>query len=177
MESKTEELKKSLRQLGTKIGDEKFVQKFSTALEDMLEKGKLPKEALNITDENMELYYAQAYRLYNSGKYIESSAVFRMLIFLDATQARFAMGLAACAHMLKDYDAAIKMYTMCGILDANDPLPPFHASDCYIQKNDRPSAMLMLEMAILRAGNKPEYQVLKDRAVLTLAGLEKELAK
>lgn len=177
MKSQQEELKKTIRQLGDLVNNKELVDQVTNAFGAVLQSGKLPKEALKLTDEKIELYYAQAFRLYNSGKYMEASCIFRMLIFLDVTQPRYAMGLAACAHMMKDYDAAIKLYTMCSVLDSKDPLAPFHASDCYIQKNDPASAMMLLEMAVLRAGKRPEFQILKDRALLTMASLKKEIAQ
>lgn len=176
MKDDTEGLRKTMRQIGKQMNDDATMDHLASAIESVLIKGTLPQEALNISDAMMEKYYAEAYRLYNSGKYLEASYIFRFLVFLSSSQPRYAMGLAACAHMLKDYDAAIKLYTICGIVDTKDPLAPFHASDCYIQKNDPASALLMLEMAVLRAGEKPEYKVLKDRSLLTMNSLKKEFS-
>lgn len=175
MKSEEVQIKRAMEQLGQKINDPNFQTFLNSVFKDVLQGGKVPKEALKFTDEKTERMYAEAYRLYNSGKYREASYIFRMLIFLDVTQPRYTMGLAACAHMEKDYDAAIKAYISCSAMDADDPLPLFHASDCYIEKNDPASAILMLEMAVLRAGDRSEYQIMKDRALLTIESLKKEL--
>jgi type III secretion system low calcium response chaperone LcrH/SycD len=87
------------------------------------------------------------------------------------------MGLAACFHMMKEYKNAVSTYAICGVIDPDNPIPHYHASDCYIHMNDPVSALIALEMAIKRAGDKPEYQMLKDRALLSIESLKKEIAK
>lgn len=150
----------------------------ATLMTDMLINHDVPpKAAFGISNEQIEAIYAQAYRLYNTGKYQEAIDLFRVLIVMDASDSKYALGLAACFHMLKEYDSAVKLYMMTGIIDGDSPIPHFHASDCYIQMGDRASAVLSLDMAVKRAGEKPEYQVLKDRALLTIDSLKKELSQ
>jgi len=43
--------------------------------------------------------------------------------------------------------------------------------------DDPVSAMVALDMAIKRCGDKPEFKTLKDRASLTLTGLKQEIIK
>ncbi|NGX43339.1 MAG: hypothetical protein K940chlam7_01634, partial [Chlamydiae bacterium] len=57
------------------------------------------------------------------------------------------------------------------------PIPHYHASDCYIQMKDPISAIISLEMAVKRSGNKPEYKTLKDRAMMTIESLKEEAKK
>jgi type III secretion system low calcium response chaperone LcrH/SycD len=85
------------------------------------------------------------------------------------------MGLAACFHMLKEYKSAAEIYAICGMIDPESPIPYFHASDCYLQMHNSVAAIVTLEMAIKRAGDKPQYATLKDRAALTVASLKQEL--
>jgi type III secretion system low calcium response chaperone LcrH/SycD len=142
-----------------------------------MQTGVIPKDKLGYSDEKIEALYGQAYRLYNTGKYQDAIQIFRMLIILNPPQGKYMLGLAACFHMLKDWENAIKVYTICSIVDSENPIPLFHASDCYIQMRDRASAIIALEMAIQRAKDKQEYQILKDRSLLTIASLKKELAQ
>lgn len=175
MKGEEEEIRRTMERVGQQIEDPAFIEEYKTALDDVLNKGKLPKVALKFTDEKIETIYAEGYRLYNAGKYYEAFNVFRLLVFLDPTQARFAMGMASSAHMMKDYEAAVKLYMVCGVIDASDPLPHFHASDCLLQMNDKVGALMSLEMAVARAGTKPQYQIMKDRALLTIDSLKKEI--
>lgn len=139
--------------------------------------GKTAKDVLGLTDAMVEGIYGQAYRLYNTGKFRDASQIFRLLLMLNATEVKYAMGLAACFHMLKEYDGAIGAYNMVSIIDPNNPIPFYHASDCYIKSGDILSAIVALEMTIKRAGDKPEFRTIKDRATMTIEGLKKELGQ
>ena len=159
---------------------EKQEEKLDKALGDlgnkMLKQGMLPKDALGVSESYLENVYAQAYRLYNTGKYGEAIHLFRILIMLNAMEPKYMLGLAACFHMLKEYTNAIQTYTMCTALDSQSPIPHYHTSDCYIQMKDYLSAMICLELAIDRAGDKPEYSKMKERAQLSLESLKNQLS-
>jgi hypothetical protein len=76
--------------------------------------------------------------------------------------------------MLKEYRSAIDTYTIVSMVNPDNPIPFFHASDCMIQMGDNASAIIALQMAIKRSGEKPEFRTLKDRAQLTIESLKKE---
>lgn len=155
------------------------MQHLETAVNDwankMLKQGLSPKDAMGVSSQLLEGIYAQAYRLYNTGKYVEASHLFRMLILMDPTEAKYVLGLAACFHMLKEYKNAIQTYTMCSILDPTTPIPHYHSSDCFIQMKDYLSAIVCLEMAIKYAGEQPEYAKMKERAQLSLDSIKQQI--
>lgn len=159
---------------------EKQSEKFDNALGELtgkiLEQGMTPKDAIGLSSGYLENVYAQAYRLYNTGKYAEATHLFRILIMLNAMEPKYILGLAACFHMLKEYFNAIQTYTMCSALDPQNPIPHYHSSDCFIQMKEYLSAMICLELAIERAGDKPEYAKMKERAQLSLESLKKQAA-
>lgn len=150
---------------------------FQQATGRTVKEGSSVKDALGLTDVMIEGIYGQAYRLYNTGKFKDASQIFRMLVMLTPNDPRYLMGLAACHHMMKDFLSAINTYTVCSMLDGDNPVPLYHASDCMIQVGDHASALVVLEMAVDRAGDKPEYKMMKDRALLTIESLKKEVAK
>mgnify|MGYP003392846221 CR=1 FL=1 len=141
-------------------------------LEQALQKGLMPKEALRINDDTMEAIYTQAYNLYNQGKYKEASYIFRMLMILDMTTPKFTLGLAACLHRMKDYVNAANLYLLCASLDPKNPMPHYHAADCYLQMNTIHLAIVSLKMAIDAAGDQPQFSVVKERAALLKSSLE-----
>lgn len=156
------------------------IKRLTEAYDDMMGKmlkgGLSPKDALEVNPQTLENVYAQAYRLYNTGKYDEALQLFRILVVLNAMEPKYILGLAASFHLLKEYQNAIQSYTLCSTLDPKSPLPSYHSADCFIQMKDDLSAMVCLEMAIERAGNQPEYAKIKERALLSLAHLKKQLA-
>jgi type III secretion system low calcium response chaperone LcrH/SycD len=159
--------------------DADTAQQFAGSVDDWVNKifrqGIAPKDAIGVSSQFLEGVYAQAYRLYNTGKYTEASHLFRMLILMDPTEAKYVLGLAACFHMLKEYKNAVQTYTMYGILDPTTPLPHYHSSDCFIQMKDYPSAFVCLKMAIKYAGDRPEYAKLKERAQLSLESIKEQI--
>lgn len=158
---------------------EKQGEKFDTAIGEIANKmmiqGLTPKDAMGVSNSYLENVYAQAYRLYNTGKYSEAAHMFRILIMLNAMEPKYILGLAACFHMLKEYYDAIQSYTMCSALDPENPIPHYHSSDCFIQMKDYLSAMICLELAIARSGDKPEYAKMKERAQLSLESLKQQV--
>lgn len=149
---------------------------FNELADKFFKKGLTPKDAMGINNNLLEGIYAQAYRLYNTGKYVEATHLFRMLILTNPAETKYLLGLAACFHMLKEYKNAIQTYTMCSILDPQSPLPHYHSSDCFIQMKDYLSAMLSLEMSISKAADRPEYAKMKERAALSLDSLKNQAA-
>lgn len=170
------QIKKATEELGAALGKEK-IKDFQQVAAKAVQGGMMPKDMMGLSDAMVEGIYGQAYRLYNTGKYKDASQLFRLLIMLNSTEPKYAMGLAACFHMLKEYKNAVSTYAICGVIDPENPIPHYHASDCYIHMNDPVSALIALEMAVKRAGDKVEYQTLKDRALLTIESLKKEIAK
>lgn len=176
MKSDQEQLKKAAQELAQKLGaDEEGSIK--SAVKKVAKEAIVPKDMLKLSDQYVEGIYGQAYRLYNTGKYVEAGKLFQLLIMINSLEPKYLLGLAACFHMLKDYKNAVQTYTICSLLDPESPIPHYHCSDCYICIGDPLSAMVCLDLAIKRAGNKPEYQVLSDRSKLTLESLQKEVDK
>jgi len=176
MKSEQFQIKKATEEVGTAIKTEKS-KEIHEAADKVVKQGMMPRDAMGLSDAMVEGIYGQAYRLYNTGKYKDASQLFRLLIMLNSTESKYAMGLAACFHMLKEYKNAVSTYSICGVIDPENPIPHFHASDCYTHMEDPVSALIALEMAVKRAGDKPEYQTLKDRALLSIDALKQEIEK
>jgi type III secretion system low calcium response chaperone LcrH/SycD len=138
-------------------------------------KGIMPRHALQLGDDTMEAIYGQGYNLYNQGRYKEASYIFRLLMLLDYMTPKYILGLAACLHRLKDYKTATNVYLLCGTIDATNPLPHYHAADCYIQLGIPLLATFSLGLAIKAAGDQPQYSIVKERATLMREALYKQL--
>ena len=135
----------------------------------------MPKQALHLNDETMEAIYGQGYNLYNQGRYKEASYIFRLLMLLDYMTPKYVLGLAASLHRMKEYMTAANIYLLCGTLDATNPLPHYHAADCYMQQNLPVLAVFSLDLAISAAGDQPQYSIIKERATLMRDALDKQL--
>lgn len=167
-------IKKAIKDTGgymERIGSPSFFELSGKNPEDC----KAMKDILGISDEAAEGIYGQAYLLYNTGRYKDAGELFRLLIMMNATESKYLIGLAACYHMMKEYQSAGSTYNLASIIDPDNPVPFFHASDCYLQLGDTVSAASMLEMAIKRAGAKPQFATLKQRAEITLNTIRKDI--
>ena len=174
MKSGEQEIKQAAATVGDVIAEKKQ-EEIAAAIKNVTRGPLSLQDNIGFSDAMVEGVYAQAYRLYNTGKYREAAQLFRTLIMIDPGASKFSMGLAACLHMAKDYAGAVKVYTLLNVIDAKNPVPFYHMSDCLIQMKDSLSALLMLKMAVKYAGEKPVYQVLKSRALLMIENLEKEI--
>ena len=174
MKGEEKQVAEAAKKLGEDLKNSE-TEAYTQILKKASEGSVTPKDVLKISDAQIESIYAQAYRFYNTGKYKDATELFRYLMMLNPTEAKYALGLAACFHLMKDFEAAAQIYLLCNMLDDKSPIPAFHASDCYLQMKDKVSALVSLNMAIKKAGDKPEYQILKDRAHLTAEALKKEL--
>jgi type III secretion system low calcium response chaperone LcrH/SycD len=176
MKGEQQQIKKSVDAVGKQVREDQDKQ-LKDIVKRVKEEGAFPKDALGLSDSMVEGIYGQAYRLYNTGKYQDAGQLFRLLVLINSMEAKYSMGLAACFHMSKDYDRAVEAYALNSIIDPDSPIPHFHSSDCYLQMKDKVSALIALEMAVKRAGDKPEYHVLKDRALMTIKSIKEELEK
>lgn len=167
-------LKKAVEEIGKKIAKNETID-YAKIEREMAQRAKTPQEMWGLTDPMVEGIYAQAYRLYNTGKYKDASQLFRLLVMLNPTESKFILGLGACFHLLKEYKSAVETYGVCAAVDPDNPVPFYHLSDCFIQMKDPSSALISLEMAVKRAGDKAEFSTLKDRALLTMESLKKEI--
>ena len=163
---------KSLQQIAEKRKGE--IERGATKIaKNITEEGKvLPKDALNISDQTLEKMYAQAYQLYNLGKYADAQKMFGTLVMLNVTEPKYLFGLAASEHMMKDYETAASHYVKCSMVDVESPIPFYHASDCFIHAKDMGSAMITLHLTVKRCGDKTEFSTMKERAAMTLENLK-----
>lgn len=177
MKSDETQVKKAVEKVGERINKTETNQDKNVTIlaNEFMKNGHMPKDILNLSEREVEGFYAHAYNLYQTGRYKDAIQIFRLLIMLNAYESKYALGLAACLHMMKEYKGAIESYTLCCILDPENPIPYYHMSDCFLEIKDPFSAIVALDMAIKRAGDKPEFQMLKDRSTMTMKSLQAEV--
>jgi len=176
MVHKEQQLKSAANTVGSTIKEEKMEQ-IKAGIEGVTKKGESIQKKAVLSEAMIEGIYSQAYQLYNIGKYEEAIELFKVLIMANPSTSKFAMGLAASFHMLKNYKDAIKTYTLLNVIDSNNPVPFYHASDCYVQLKDPLSALVVLKMAVKAAGEKPEFRLLKEKALMMINSLNEEVGE
>lgn len=177
MKSDETQVKKAVEKMGDKLKKADRPQDKNVTLlsNEFIKNGHMPKDILNLNDQQIEGLYAQAYNFYQTGRFKDAMQIFRLLILLNANETKYILGLAACLHMMKEYKDAVETYTLCCVLDPESPIAYYHMSDCFLELKDPYSAIVALDMAIKRSGSKPEFKMLKDRAAMTLQTLQDEI--
>lgn len=174
MVSTREEIQEALAKMDAKVIAESQ-EMITELMQKTVMSGIRPKTALQLSDEVLEGIYGYAYNMYNRGMYKEASHIFRLLIMLDYTQSKYLMGLGASLHMIKDYQAAITIYTMCGLMSDDNPLPHYHAADCYLKLDEAAEATFELGQALEKAGKDKKYEVLIERCKLMIESLKEQV--
>ena len=101
--------------------------------------------------EQQQLYSA-ACGLYEGGNYGSALDVFTQLALTNPFAEQYWRGLAATKQMLLDHAGALQAWALVALLKEGDPLPHFHAAECYLSLNEEGEGMRALEIAFEKAG-------------------------
>jgi type III secretion system low calcium response chaperone LcrH/SycD len=176
MDSKEDEMMEAVAKMGEAHSKE-VGKGIGKVTQNILVKGMMPKDACGVGDNTAEAMYAQGYQLYNNGKYGEARQIFSMLTVLNPLEPKYLLGQAASTHMMRELEHAAELYVRYTILSPQDPVPYYHAADCYIQLQEVDCAIVALNMVIKKSGEKPEYSSIKDRAKMMLGNLAEKAGR
>lgn len=149
-------------------------QRHAEVLLNFFEKGIMPFESMGFDNRFVGMLYSYAYKLFQSGKFSDAEQVYRLLMCLNPLDARYPHALAATLHKEKKFQESLNNYIVAAYLAPDDPMPLYHASDCCMQMNDPYSALTMLSMVIDRVGERKEFNLLKQRAELSINSLTQQ---
>lgn len=136
--------------------------------------GVPPKEAMGFNDEMLEYLYKIAYNLFKNGKYKNAIPLFTFLRDLDPLVYRYTFAIASSYHHMKDYQKALGEYSLCSLLDPNDPKCYYYMADCCLELKDAALAISSLQDALLRSKDKPEFADIYKVCQLNLDQLQME---
>lgn len=161
------------------VNYEEFSKKISHAIGLVYEKGVIFKDALGLSDENMEAFYAWGFQFFEKKQLSEAFQLFNILVILDPIHWKYRYALATTLHQQKNYEDAVKAYLMSVMLEPIRyiPLPHYYAADCYIQMQDFYSAIIMLNLCIKNCDpDSSEHQILLERSELLKHALEEKFS-
>src|ERR1700722_5760516 len=93
-------------------------------------------------------FYASAFGLYEKGDYRGASHLFTQLVLTDPYSEHYWQGLASSKQMARDYMAAVRAWSMVALLKEGDPLPHFHAAECFLSLDEKAEALKALDAAL-----------------------------
>ena len=142
-----EKLKKALRKINKNV------------------EGSNHMETSQFTEEDVSLLYSLGYGLYEKGDYKDARTVFQRLVFARPHGIKYWMGLGAAQQMVKDFDDALTSWAMVSLINDNDPLPHFHAAECYLSLKQYDEATKAINCSKDRINNKqyPEHRLIEQK--------------
>lgn len=117
-----------------------------------------------LSEQDLDAVYVMGYDLYSEKKYKKALRIFQTIAFYNHFDKRGWMGSAACYQLLGRYRKAISCYAYASLIDSQDPVPVFHAIECYIALNSNEEARSALEALLLLTEKRPEFDELKNWA-------------
>ena len=89
------------------------------------------QKAFEVSEQEMDGLYQEAYFLYQKKEFKKAAHVFRALIILNPFRPHYWLGLGGSLQLLKDYEKALQAYGVLVFLSPEDPAPHLHAYECY----------------------------------------------
>ncbi|MFZ0566327.1 MAG: tetratricopeptide repeat protein, partial [Chlamydiales bacterium] len=100
---------------------------------------------------------------YQKDQHEESAISFRWLVILNPFEIKYWMGLAANQQLLDQFEKALHSYAIASLLDQANPLPHYHAYECYESLNHKEDAKKALDLAYERAKTDESYKEIKSK--------------
>lgn len=123
---------------------------FQQGIADIL--GLSDEEISPLSLEQERPFYAAAFGHYEKGDYRGAALLFTQLVLTDPYSEHYWYGLASSKQMQQDYLAATHAWAMVALLKENDPLPHFHAAECFLSLDEKDDALKALDLALKLAG-------------------------
>ncbi len=104
----------------------------------------------SLTDEETERFYTYGFSQYEGGNYKEAMEVFRILCTNHPRISRFWFALGASLQQANQYEEALRAWAIAAVLTPQDPMPHFHAAECYLSVKNLKDACLALKETKMR---------------------------
>lgn len=118
----------------------KKLEEIAGGVVDVIMQGGTLRQCKGLTDAEMEAIYATGLNAYKVGKLDDAGTVFRYLVLIDHTCAKYWIALGAVQQRLRDFSKAVTSYGYASFLDLEDPKPQYHAAECFLALGDKDSA-------------------------------------
>lgn len=126
-----------------------------------------------VSEKDLDALYVMAYNLYAEKKYQEALQIFQAIVFYNHFDKRGWIGTGACCQLLHRYRDAISSYAYASLINSEDPLPLFHAIECYIALKSYDEARSAIEAMLLLTEKNVQFDQLKNWAMKMKETLQK----
>lgn len=120
---------------------------------------------MDMTEEDVEKFYAYGFAQYGTGNWNEAAETFRVLCTRRPLESRFWFALGATLQEAGSFHEALHSWAMSALLQKDDPYPHFHAAECCLSLQKVKDAALALAESKMRL---PEGQPHPLKGKITL---------
>jgi type III secretion system low calcium response chaperone LcrH/SycD len=121
----------------------------STFQQEVMEILGISEEEISPIPLEMERqFYATAFGLYEKGDYRGAALLFTQLVLTDPYSEHYWHGLASSKQMAREYMAGVHAWAMVALLREKDPMPHFHAAECFLSLEEKEDALKALDAAL-----------------------------
>lgn len=114
-------------------------------------------QTLDLTEEEVERFYAFGFAQYGSGHFLEAADCFRLLCTRRPLEPKFWFALGATLQETGSFQDALHSWAMAALLKKEDPYPHFHAAECCFSLKQSSEAQKALKESFLRIQNEKEH--------------------
>lgn len=139
------------------------LEKQEEVMKKIFEEGMLPGQALGFSEKFLEYVYKYAYSFYQQNKIEEAGQLCRWLKTMSPYNSKFTIALIHCLIQQKNWLGATSYLMELAYLNPKDPEPFEKMCDCLLELDDLPGALVAINKAIDRAGDKSEYTKEKEK--------------
>ena len=100
-----------------------------------------------LSEAEKEALYAFAFDAYTCENYSEGIRLFKYLTATSSLTSKYWKGLASCLQLTSQFQEALNCWSMVVLLEETDPMPHFHAAQCFIALNNQEDAMKAINLA------------------------------
>jgi len=140
--------------------------------DSILNGGYTFRDYTTITDQEAEAAYALASQLINQRQYAKAEQLFEFLCWMDHYRSKYWLGLGISRQLQSKHAEALPAYSMAGLNDVKNPVPPLRAAECFLALNRLDDAQNGATAAVHWAAQRPDCAKIKARAELILDGIQ-----
>lgn len=119
---------------------------------------------MELNREDIALLYSLGYSLYQANDLDQSEVIFRRLVVADPLERKHWWAFGAVLQAKKSYEKALTAWSMCCLLDDEDPESHFHAAECFLSLRHKEEALKALMAARERC--RDHHEALEQKITL-----------
>lgn len=139
---------------------------FVNFIEQATEKLKAASDETKWSPEEQKTLYLSAFTFYQQKNFALAEPLFTQLCLSNPFEESFWRGLASSLQMISKWKESLQAWCIVALLQDQDPLPHFHAAECFFLLKEKEEAEKALVQAEKRFSGAKDIETLKNNICL-----------